>query len=326
MGMSILISKIVKNTERRMKNFKVITYSIYILCSVFCVNLKAQSPYVMVLGVAQDGGYPHLGCEKECCNKAWKNDSLRRYVVSLAVVNHVSKKWYLFEATPDIKEQLQYFKTLTGGEYNYLPDGIFITHAHIGHYTGLMQLGREVMNAKEVPVYVLPKMKKFLENNGPWNQLVSLKNISLQELNTDSALVIPNVITVKTFPVPHRDEYSETAGFQIYISKYKYLFIPDIDKWQKWNLNIVDEVKKVNYAFVDATFNEITELKNRKVEEVPHPFVSETMDLFKNESKETKAKLHFIHFNHTNPVMWDKTAKQKVLEQGFKLANQGEKY
>jgi len=298
---------------------------VFIIGVLFVLSVKLDAQ-VFVLGVAQDGGYPHLGCEKECCNKAWKNDSLKRNVVSLAVADNVSKKWFMFEATPDIKEQLQYFKTLTNGEYNYLPDGIFITHAHIGHYTGLMQLGREVMNAKEVPVYVLPKLKKFLEDNGPWSQLVSLKNISVHELKADSMQRFTGSMVVQTFTVPHRDEYSETAGFRIFWSKFKYLFIPDIDKWQKWDKSIVEEVKKVNYAFLDATFNTIDELKNRKIEEVPHPFVSETMDLFKGENKETKSKIHFIHFNHTNPVMWDKSAKQKVLEQGFNVAEQGRKY
>ncbi len=294
---------------------------------------RSQNPYVLILGIAQDGGFPHLGCEKDCCNMAWKNDSLHRFVVSLALVDPLSKNWWLFEATPDIKEQLQYFKTLTKGKYNYLPSGIFLTHAHIGHYTGLIQLGREVMNTKEVPVYVLPKMKKYLETNGPWSQLVTLKNVTLIQLDTANTLELEKGILINTFTVPHRDEFSETAGFRMSFrmdygndSLKSYLFIPDIDKWKKWDKNIIEEVKKVTYAFVDATFNEITELKNRKVEEVPHPFLSETMDLFNNESKETKAKLQFIHFNHTNPVMWDKTAKQKVLEQGFNLAEQGAKY
>ena len=100
---------------------------------VFTAGLFAQQPHVIVLGVAQDGGYPHLGCEKECCTKAWANDSLKKNVVALALVDPIEKKWYLFEATPDIHKQLQLFKTLTKGIYNYLPSGIFITHAHIGH-------------------------------------------------------------------------------------------------------------------------------------------------------------------------------------------------
>lgn len=280
----------------------------------------------MVLGVAQDAGYPQMGCEKECCNKAWKNDSLKRFVVSLALVDPASKKWWLFEATPDIKVQLQLFKALTKSEYSYLPNGIFITHAHIGHYTGLMQLGREVMNAKEMPVYVLPKMKSYLVNNGPWSQLVTLKNILLREIDTIAPNEVENAILISAFLVPHRDEFSETAGFWISTKGNNYVFIPDIDKWQKWNQSIVEWVKKADVAFLDATFSEAAELPNRKMEDVPHPFISETMELFKNENKETKAKLHFIHFNHTNKLMWDKTAKQKVLERGFKVAEQGKRY
>lgn len=293
---------------------------------LFSKPLLSQVPYLIVLGTAQDGGYPHLGCEKACCNMAWKNDSLRQFVVSLALVDPSSKKWWLFEATPDIKEQLHHFKTLSGSEYNYLPEGIFITHAHIGHYTGLMQLGREVANTQELPVYVLPGLKKFLEGNGPWSQLVKLKNISLKELDTANTVDLAKGISVNSFLVPHRDEFSETAGFKITTGTMKYLFIPDIDKWQKWNKNIVEEVKKVDMAFLDGTFNEINELKNRQISEVPHPFIPETMLLFKDQRKDTRAKIYFIHFNHSNKILFDKKTKQMVIEQGFNVAEQGKRY
>ncbi len=305
-------------------NFKIVF--IYFLAFLLFLEIKSQTPqpYILVLGIAQDGGYPHLGCEKNCCNMAWKNDSLKRSVVSLALVDPATKKWWLCEATPDIKEQLNYFKTLTKNEYDYLPAGIFITHAHIGHYTGLMQLGREVMNTKEVPVFTLPKMKQFLESNGPWSQLVSLNNISLKKLNTDSVLKLTTQLSVQTFTVPHRDEFSETAGFKIITPAKKYLFIPDVDKWQKWNKSIIKEVEEVDVALLDATFNDINELKNRKVDEVPHPFVSETMQLFEASSPKLKSKLFFIHFNHTNPLLWDRTGKEKVEKAGFNLAKQGQ--
>lgn len=298
----------------------------FFLSLTFLSEIKSQTalPYILVLGIAQDGGYPHLGCEKNCCNMAWKNDSLKRYVVSLALVDPVTKKWWLFEATPDIKEQLNYFKKLTKSEYDYLPAGIFITHAHIGHYTGLMQLGLEVMNTKEIPVFVLPKMKQFLESNGPWSQLVSLKNISLKKLNKDSVLSLTTQVSVQTFTVPHRDEFSETAGFKINTSAKKYLFIPDIDKWQKWNKNIIKEVEEVDIAFLDATFKDINELNGRKIEEVPHPFVIESMQLFENSTAKLRSKLFFIHFNHTNPLLWDKLYKEKVEKAGYNLAKQGQ--
>lgn len=299
------------------------TYSLLILL-LLNLAVTAQQPFVQILGVAQDGGYPHMGCTKKCCTTAWKNDSMRRFVVSLAIVDPVAKKWWLLEATPDIKEQLQYFKTITAGKYPYLPAGIFITHAHIGHYTGLMELGREVMNTQQLPVYVLPGMKTFLETNGPWSQLVKLKNIVIHPLTKDIVLSVNERIKIVPFQVPHRDEYSETAGFTIIAGNRKFLFIPDIDKWEKWGRHIVQEVEQVDYALIDATFYNSGELPGRNIAEVPHPLVTETMTLFQHADDKTKAKLFFIHFNHTNPLLWDQSFQKMLQKAGFHLARQGQ--
>jgi len=284
---------------------------------------SVSDPYVVVLGVAQDGGYPHIGCQKQCCDRVWENDSLGRSVVSLGVADPENKKWYLLEATPDITEQLELFQQLTKSQFNFLPDGIFITHAHIGHYTGLMYLGREAMSTRGVQVYVLPRMKTYLENNGPWSQLVTLHNIQLNQLKEDRAIRLTPNVSIKAFRVPHRDEYSETAGFKVITKSKKYLFIPDIDKWQKWDRNIVEEVKQVDFAFLDATFYSADELPGRTMADVPHPLVSETMELFGNESNETKKKILFIHFNHTNPLLWDAETENKVHASSFGVAKQG---
>nr|WP_199158169.1 MBL fold metallo-hydrolase [Pedobacter sp. ASV2] len=284
---------------------------------------EPKSSYIIVLGIAQDGGYPHMGCQKECCKMAWKNPKLRKNVVSLALVDPLNKKWWLFEATPDIKQQLQDFKSQTKEQYPYLPEGIFITHAHIGHYTGLMEFGREVMATNKIKVYILPKLKAFLEQNGPWSQLVKLNNIDLIELNADKPISIINN-SVTAFTVPHRDEYSETAGFKIITPTKKYLFIPDVDKWNKWNKNIISEIKNVDIAMIDATFYTNTELGNRAISEVPHPLVTETEKLLQSEDLITKNKVYFIHFNHTNPLLWDLNTQKEVLRNSFHLANQGQ--
>lgn len=287
---------------------------------------KNSTPYILVLGIAQDGGYPHMGCKRKCCSIAWTNASKRNYVVSLALVDPKNKKWWLFEATPDVKEQLQYFQMLTNQQYRYLPDGIFITHAHIGHYAGLMQLGREVMGAKEVPVYVLPKLYTFLATNGPWNQLINLQNITLQPLQNEHAVILANGISILPFTVPHRDEYSETAGYRIYTAAKSYLFIPDINKWDKWEKKITEEVNAVDIAFVDATFYNETELPGKRISEVPHPFVAETMQLFEQTGIKTKNKIHFIHLNHTNPLLWNTQQQELIRNMGYNIAQKGRTY
>lgn len=290
------------------------------------VYSQGNRPVIYILGVAQDGGYPHAGCEKECCNKAWKKENRKQNVVCLALADPATKKWWLLEATPDIKEQLHYFRQLTHSAYNLLPEGIFITHAHIGHYTGLMELGREVMNTQNIPVYVLPKMKNYLENNGPWSQLVKLNNIRPVLLQADSILWLTPAISVTAFLVPHRDEYSETAGFSINTGMKKYLFIPDINKWELWQRSITEEVKKADMAFLDATFYDGCEIPGRKMSEVPHPFVKETMQLFAKEDVATRNKVCFIHCNHSNPLLYNRQKRKEVTKQGFLIAKQGQQY
>lgn len=289
---------------------------------LYIATANAQEPYILVLGTAQDGGYPHIGCTKQCCTHAWE-DNRKTLVTSLALVNPDTKKWWLFEATPDIKEQLQLFAEHTNRQYTYLPDGIFITHAHIGHYTGLMQLGREALGAKGVKVYAMPRMSDFLKNNGPWSQLVALKNIDVSETNSNSITGLANGISVQAFTVPHRDEYSETAGFKIYTPEKTYLFIPDINKWNIWKKNIVNEVNAVDIALLDATFYDSTELPGRNMSEIPHPFIQETMQLFNNEDKKTKGRVYFIHMNHTNPLLWNNIKRRNTRDAGYNIAVQG---
>ncbi len=285
----------------------------------------ASTQNILVLGTTQDGGFPHIGCEAEC-QLAYKYPGMKRYVASIAFIDETSGKWWLIDATPDLDDQLKLFQDLTGGTYPYLPEGIFLTHAHIGHYAGLMLLGREALGAKNVRVYTLPRMKTFLESNGPWSQLVELNNIRLEEMKPDTTLDVSEEISIRPFLVPHRDEFSETAGYQITFKESSALYIPDIDKWSKWDRDIVSLVRDVDHAFLDASFYEEGELPNRSMSEIPHPFVTETMALFSNESDEVRAKIKFIHFNHTNPVLFLDNARQKAREKGFNMAEQGDIY
>ncbi|PZX49156.1 MBL fold metallo-hydrolase [Algoriphagus chordae] len=276
---------------------------------------------LIVLGTIQDGGSPHIGCDKECCRDLFENPDKDRQVVSLGLFDAESKKKYLFEATPDISRQskeLNHFGTESTAE---MPDGIFLTHAHIGHYAGLMFLGKEARGANKVPVFAMPKMREFLTNNGPWAQLVSNENIDLVPLENEVPIRLSAELTVIPIRVPHRDEYSETVGYKIIGPSKTALFIPDIDKWEKWERDIIDEIKRVDYAFVDATFFSGKELNNRDMAEIPHPFILESMEKFKTLSAEDKAKVVFIHFNHTNPVI-DPTSEESkmVLSKGFRIA------
>lgn len=276
---------------------------------------------LIVLGNVQDAGSPHIACKKECCDALFEDPDANRKVVSLGLFDAENEKTYLFEATPDISEQLKNLKRKAPFNANEIPNGIFITHAHIGHYTGLMYLGKEAINAKNALVYAMPKLKAFLEANGPWGQLVSNKNIALEEIHNNEEIKLSPTIKVMPIRVPHRDEYSETVGFRIIGPNKSVLFIPDIDKWDRWETSIIEAVVNVDYALIDATFFDATEINNRDISEIPHPFVIETMALFKNQPDTIKNKIHFIHLNHTNPLLNPESEQSKeVLAKGFHIA------
>ena len=288
----------------------------------FSYSQKGNLPYIIVLGTIQDAGSPHMGCEKPCCISLFENPDPNRKVVSLGLVDPLEKKYWLIEASPDFITQCRELKKTSDFEHRKSPDGIFLTHAHIGHYTGLMYLGKESYNSMAVPVFAMTRMKGFLIKNGPWSQLFKLNNIKINNINHQEEIKLSNNLSITPFLVPHRDEFSETVGFKINGPKKSVLFIPDIDKWGKWNKNLKQEIKKADLALLDGTFYDSKEVNNRNISEIPHPFIIETMALFKEENNSEKSKINFIHLNHTNPLLdTNSAAFKKVKESGFNTAN-----
>lgn len=291
--------------------------------------LAATSPvqagdetYLYVLGITQDAGYPQAGCYRPHCMPPRLDPSLRRLATSLALVDEASATKYLFEATPDINEQLFRLHQVAPDE-NFTLGGVFLTHAHIGHYTGLMHFGHEAMGAQGISVYAMPRMRDFLSTNGPWNQLVDYRNIVLRPIEGEAVEVAPGV-DVSSFLVPHRDEYSETVGYRISGRNRSAVFIPDIDKWSKWGVDIRDLVRNSDYALLDATFYQDGEIPGRDMSAVPHPFVTESMTLFESLTDEERQRIIFIHLNHTNPLLRDDSPERDLVRsRGFRVAHEG---
>lgn len=296
--------------------------SIILLLGWCTSGLWAQAPYVLVLGTAQDGGYPQAGCRKACCRAVWEQRLPHQLVSCIAIVDPQRKQQWMIDATPDFVEQL-HLLTQTSGQPQL--DGILLTHAHMGHYTGLMHLGREAMSTTRTHVYAMPRMSEYLSKNGPWSQLVGLQNIEIKPLQEGESLMLNEQISLVPLRVPHRDEFSETVGFRIITPQRKVVFIPDIDKWQKWNQSLSDLVRQNDVVLLDGTFFEDGEIA-RPMAEVPHPFVTETMSLLASLPTSERRKVQFIHLNHTNPALRPNTPQRRAIrEQGFGVATQGQK-
>ena len=281
---------------------------------------------LVVLGTAQDGGAPQLGRNDD---PAWSDPSLRRLIVSLGVVDHESGERVLFEATPDVREQLHHLDQVAPP--NGSPDlaGLFISHAHIGHYTGLIFFGHESLGASGLPVYALPRMHDFLAANGPWSQLVRYGNIDQRVLSFDQAEMV-GALRVTAFEVPHRQEFSETAGFLIEGADASALFIPDIDSWWEWDeagTRIEDMIARVDIAYLDGTFFADGEIPGRDMSGFPHPFIDHSMARFADLPAEERGKVRFLHLNHTNPARFADSPQRAAIEAaGFGVAERDERF
>jgi pyrroloquinoline quinone biosynthesis protein B len=278
----------------------------------------------VVLGIAQDGGVPHIGCRQPLCVSARRDPALRRRVASLGLIDDTSGQRYLIDATPDIASQID---SLNEGRAVATPrrpvDGILLTHAHIGHYTGLMYLGREALGAERVPVHATPRMAAFLRGNEPWKQLVRLGQIDLREVLPGHEVPMGH-FRVTPISVPHRDELSDTVGVRVRGPSRSLLYIPDVDKWEKWDRRIAQEVAGVDVALLDGTFADAAEVPGRSLAEIPHPLVGETMALLS--APPLRGRVRFIHLNHTNRLLGDEAARSAVEARGFRVARDGDAF
>jgi pyrroloquinoline quinone biosynthesis protein B len=262
-----------------------------------------SSPRLTVLGIAQDAGRPQAGCRKACCR-----GRKRLYAASLALRDGAST--WIVDATPDFREQVR-----------DLPAGILLTHGHVGHYTGLIHVGREGMAARGLAVFAMPRMRRFLSRHAPWEMLVRFGHIRLRPLAAGRRLRLTPRLSVTPLPVPHRAEYTETVAFRIEGSRRAALWLPDIDAWESWSTSLEEAIAAVDVAYLDGTFWDDDELGGRDIREIPHPRLGATIERLRFLPLSERRKVRFIHLNHTNPALSSRSQQARRLRSsGFRLA------
>lgn len=284
--------------------------------------VSVSPPSVVVLGTAQDGGYPQAGCKASCCRHSDSLELAPLHPCSLAVCDPETGGRWIIDCTPSFPLQLALLDRIFPG--GALP-GFLLTHAHMGHYTGLIHLGREVMNAAGVEVYALARMKEHLENNLPWKELVEDGNIQLLPAGHGVELNLAPGLRVVPRLVPHRDEHSETACFQVDGPNRSVLWLPDVDAWDDMVPSIEELLCGVDIAFLDGSFFDSTELPGRDMNTIAHPCIENSIARFSKLPGAEREKIRFIHLNHSNPAIRpDSEAASRITQAGHSVARQGE--
>lgn len=301
-------------------------------------NVTPTGPFLRAVGTAQDGGFPHAACHHDLCRRARQEPRLARLVASLALVlpgedagaEHGRARVYLVDATPDVRAQLDRLIDVRPPPEDRVDrapvDGVLLTHAHIGHYLGLAFFGFEAVHSQAMPVYCTPRMAAFLRGHGPWSQLVSLGNVALREQAPGSRFDL-GPVTVEMLQVPHRDELSDTVAYVFHGPARSALYVPDTDAWSAWpeSLETVIDRLSIDIALLDATFYSLDELPGRDLASVPHPLITQSMDLLQDRVEAGTLAVYFTHLNHSNPALDPTSAARSEIERrGFAVLAEGQ--
>jgi pyrroloquinoline quinone biosynthesis protein B len=288
-------------------------------------------PYLVALGTAQDGGLPHAGCGCPHCAAARQDPSRRRLIASVAIVLPESSRVFLIDVTPDVREQLEVLREAgdaPDGVVDRAPvDGAFITHAHMGHYLGLAFFGFEAIHTRDLPVYATSSVVSYLENNGPWDQTVRLRNIAPVEVAPGASVDLGEGVTVIPVAVPHRDEYTDTVGFLIRGPRRQVLYAPDTDGWDAWDPPVTDRLATLDVAILDGTFFSADELLDRDLASIGHPLIVDSMGLLAPVVAAGATRVCFTHLNHSNPaVIPGGPAAREIAARGFCVLEDGQRF
>ena len=255
---------------------------------------------ITVLGSGQDGGLPQAAADHPLDAEARQGEIPERTGPSLLIED--GGRLLLCDVSPDFR--LQWWKRRTA------PEAIALTHAHMGHYAGLVHFGKESMAASAVAVHASPRMLDFLGGNLPWSILFDEGNLR--------AAAAPEWAghSVDLIPVPHRSEHTDTVAISI---DGRVLWLPDIDSWDAW-ADVDDVVASHEVVFLDGTFWSADEIPGRSIADIPHPLVLDTLRRFGHLGN----RRVLVHLNHTNPLC-DPTASehQAVSAAGFEVAVDG---
>ena len=159
---------------------------------------------IIVIGSAAGGGFPQWNCNTDACNQARAGTALARTQSSMAV-SADNEHWFLFNASPDIRHQINNTSVLhpKNGLRHSPISGVVVTNADVDHIAGLLTL-RE---SSPFSLYATERVLGTLQSNSIFNVLnpefVTRRPITLGEAfeietpNGDSG-----GLTVEPFVVP----------------------------------------------------------------------------------------------------------------------------
>ncbi len=298
--------------------------------------------HIHVLGSGAGGGFPQWNCNCVNC-KGVREGTIKAQprTQSSIAVSADGVDWILFNASPDIKKQLDDFPAIQPAREvrDTAIKAILITDAQIDHTTGLLTL-RE--HNKPWDIYCTAAVHGDLTTGFPiFNILGHFRGINWHEVKTDQVpFNIPAAPGLEFTAVPLKSEAppfsphrhntvpGDNVGINIHDTRSgkNVFYAPGLGVVED---HVLEYMRNADCILMDGTVwtdDEMSRegISDKRATEMGHINQSEEGGSISILNSLQKPRKILIHINNTNPILNEDSPERQVLnEAGIELAYDG---
>lgn len=291
--------------------------------------------WLRVLGSAAGGGFPQWNCGCPNCRavRAGSRPAQSRTQSSIAVsTDH--QRWFLFNASPDIRAQIEAFPGLRPGAGRATPlQAVLLTDAELDHTLGLLLL-RE---AKSVELHATAAVRETLcRGTAILRTLEAYCAVTWREVVPGAETQLGGGLSYRAFDVPTNKrnrfgpgrEHGRVVGYRLTdeTTGRTAVYLPGV---QELGPAVLDELAGADCLLVDGTCWHDDEmirlgLAGKTSRDMGHlPIAGPDGSLARLAALPAERKI-YVHINNTNPVLLDDSPERRAVEQqGVEVATDG---
>jgi pyrroloquinoline quinone biosynthesis protein B len=288
---------------------------------------------VRVLGSAAGGGFPQWNCHCETCEAARVGRRARPRTQSSLAIRGEEGPWFLVNASPDLREQLEALGAPPADGLRTPPiAGVLLTDAEIDHTAGLL-----LMRESATPLRVLGDagVERALRDGYPvlrmlerycgaeWQTLAPGRS---QPLGGSSLAVEPFAAGGDAPRYLGSDVELEASGFVFTEAGATITYVPGLARLDD---GVIARLAASDLVLVDGTFwqdDDLTRLglSDRTARDMGHtPLAGPGGSLAVLAGLDRPRKV-LVHINNTNPILLeDSPEREQVVRAGVEVAYDG---
>lgn len=283
--------------------------------------------HVRLLGTAAGGGFPQWNCWCPSCEVA-RRDPARAMprTQSSAAVSADGERWFLLNASPDVREQVQSLNGHAPAGARHVPvEGVVLTDAEIDHSLGLVLLreGRalRVYATRQVEV-TLEADSRFLRTTRAFATVTvttlepgRATPLQLRQGGDSGLFVTPFIVPAGPPRFASDDTAGHTIGLEVSGPGGSVVYAPATGAM---DAGLLERIARAGLALVDGTFWEDDELialgiGERTARQLDHvPIWAPDGSLVRLAGTGTQCV--YVHINNTNPILVEDSPERRAVE------------